>query len=66
MTTSAGPAAEQTARFVVIYAPVSDVDAFERHHNDVHLATFGGMILQLDEVWSRTSPRELLTSPSAC
>lgn len=35
MTATVGPAAkaEQMARFVVMYDPPSDVDAFERHYN---------------------------------
>lgn len=37
MTATAGPAAKQTARFVVMYETPSDVDAFERHYNDVHI-----------------------------
>lgn len=37
MTATAGPAAQQMARLVVIYDIPSDVDAFERHYNDVHL-----------------------------
>jgi len=31
------PAAKQIARFVVIYDTPSDVHAFERHYNDVHI-----------------------------
>lgn len=31
------PAAKQMARFVVMYDTPSDVDAFERHYNDVHI-----------------------------
>ena len=37
MTATVNPAAEQMARFVVIYDTPSDVDAFERHYNDVHV-----------------------------
>jgi hypothetical protein len=29
--------AGQMARFVVVYDTPSDVDAFERHYNDVHI-----------------------------
>ncbi len=31
------PAAEQAARFVVVYDRPSDVDAFERHYDEVHV-----------------------------
>ncbi len=31
------PATNPTARFVVIYDTPSDIEAFERHYNDVHL-----------------------------
>jgi uncharacterized protein (TIGR02118 family) len=31
------PAAVPTARLLVIYDTPSDVDAFERHYNDVHI-----------------------------
>jgi hypothetical protein len=31
------PAVNQMARFVVMYDTPSDVDAFERHYNDVHI-----------------------------
>ena len=31
------PGAEPMARFVVMYDTPSDIDAFERHYNDVHL-----------------------------
>ncbi len=37
MTADAQAAAEPTARFLVIYDTPSDVEAFERHYNDVHL-----------------------------
>jgi uncharacterized protein (TIGR02118 family) len=37
MTATMDPAAQQTARFVVTYDTPSDVDAFERHYNDVHI-----------------------------
>ena len=37
MSATAGPAAKQMARFVVLYDTPSDVDAFERHYNDVHI-----------------------------
>ena len=37
MTATAGPAAKQKARFVVMYDTPSDVDAFERHYNDVRI-----------------------------
>ncbi len=37
MTAIVDPAAKQTARFVVMYDTPSDVDAFERHYNDVHI-----------------------------
>jgi uncharacterized protein (TIGR02118 family) len=30
-------AAKKMARFVVMYDTPSDVDAFERHYNDVHI-----------------------------
>src|SRR5216683_5496378 len=35
--TAVDPAAKQTARFVVMYDTPSDIDAFERHYNDVHI-----------------------------
>lgn len=37
MTATVDPAARQTARFVVMYDAPSDVEAFERHYNDVHI-----------------------------
>jgi EthD domain len=37
MTATVDPAAKQMARFVVMYDTPSDVDAFERHYNDVHI-----------------------------
>ena len=37
MTATVDPAANQMARFVVMYDTSSDVDAFERHYNDVHI-----------------------------
>ena len=37
MTATADPASRQMARFVVMYDTPSDVDAFERHYNDVHI-----------------------------
>jgi uncharacterized protein (TIGR02118 family) len=37
MTATADPAAKQMARFVVMYDIRSDVAAFERHDNDVHI-----------------------------
>ena len=37
MTATVDPAAKQMARFVVMYETPSDVDAFERHYNDVHI-----------------------------
>ncbi|WP_433179038.1 EthD family reductase [Actinoallomurus sp. CA-150999] len=37
MTATVDPAATQTARFVVLYDTPSDVEAFERHYNDVHI-----------------------------
>src|SRR6266568_7371857 len=37
MTTTVDPAARQSARFVVMYDTPSDIDAFERHYNDVHI-----------------------------
>ena len=37
MIATADPAAKQMARFVVTYDTPSDVDAFERHYNDVHI-----------------------------
>jgi uncharacterized protein (TIGR02118 family) len=37
MTATADPAAKQMARYVVMYDTPSDVDAFERHYNDVHI-----------------------------
>ena len=37
MTATVDPAAEQMARFVVMYDTPSDVHAFERHYNDVHI-----------------------------
>jgi uncharacterized protein (TIGR02118 family) len=36
MTATVDPAAKQV-RFVVMYGTPSDVDAFERHYNDVHI-----------------------------
>jgi uncharacterized protein (TIGR02118 family) len=37
MTATVDPAAKGIARFVVIYDTPSDVHAFERHYNDVHI-----------------------------
>ncbi len=37
MTAPPAPTAGPTARFVVMYDTPSDVDAFERHYNDVHI-----------------------------
>jgi uncharacterized protein (TIGR02118 family) len=37
VTATVDPAAKQTARFIVMYDTPSDVDAFERHYNDVHI-----------------------------
>jgi uncharacterized protein (TIGR02118 family) len=37
MTAAVDPAAKQMARFVVMYDTPSDVEAFERHYNDVHI-----------------------------
>ena len=37
MTATVDPPAKQTARFVVMYDAPSDVGAFERHYNDVHV-----------------------------
>jgi uncharacterized protein (TIGR02118 family) len=37
MTATVDPAAKQMARFVVMYDTPSDVDAFKRHYNDVHI-----------------------------
>ena len=37
MNAPVGPAARQMARFVVMYDTPSDIDAFERHYNDVHI-----------------------------
>jgi uncharacterized protein (TIGR02118 family) len=37
MTATVNQAAQQMARFVVMYDTPSDVDAFERHYNDVHI-----------------------------
>jgi len=37
MTATVDPAAGQRARFVVMYDAPSDVGAFERHYNDVHI-----------------------------
>jgi uncharacterized protein (TIGR02118 family) len=37
MTTTVDPAAKPKARFVVMYDTPSDVDALERHYNDVHI-----------------------------
>jgi len=36
MTATADPAAEPV-RFVVMYGTPSDIDAFERHYNEVHI-----------------------------
>jgi hypothetical protein len=35
MTATVDPAAEQMARFVVMYDTPRDIDAFERHYDDV-------------------------------
>ena len=37
MTATVDPAARQTARFVVMYDAPCDVEAFERHYNEVHI-----------------------------
>jgi uncharacterized protein (TIGR02118 family) len=37
VTATVHPIAKPTARFVVMYDTPSDVDAFERHYNDVHI-----------------------------
>jgi uncharacterized protein (TIGR02118 family) len=37
MTATVDPTAKHMARFVVMHDTPSDVDAFERHYNDVHL-----------------------------
>ena len=37
MTTTVKRATKHMARFVVMYDRPSDVDAFERHYNDVHV-----------------------------
>ncbi len=37
MTATLDPVGKQMARFVVMYDTPSDVDAFERHYNDVHI-----------------------------
>jgi uncharacterized protein (TIGR02118 family) len=37
MTATVESGATQMARFVVLYDTPSDVEAFERHYNDVHL-----------------------------
>ena len=37
MTATVTRAAKQMARFVVMYDTPSDVNAFERHYNDVHI-----------------------------
>ncbi len=37
MTTAVDSAATQLARFVVMYDTPSDVEAFERHYNEVHI-----------------------------
>ena len=37
MTATEHRAAKQLARFVVLYDTPTDVDAFERHYNDVHI-----------------------------
>ncbi|NEW37859.1 EthD family reductase [Nocardia cyriacigeorgica] len=37
MTATRGPARKQKARFVVMYDTRTDIDAFERHFNDVHI-----------------------------
>ncbi|MEU6555251.1 EthD family reductase [Streptomyces sp. NPDC046915] len=36
-TVDAAAKAEQTARFVVMYDTPTDVEAFERHYNEVHV-----------------------------
>jgi hypothetical protein len=42
VTATAEPAAKQVARFVVIYDAPSDLDAFERHYNEVSMSSDGG------------------------
>jgi hypothetical protein len=37
VTAAVDPAVKQMARFVVMYDTPSDVEAFERHYNDVHI-----------------------------
>ncbi len=37
MTATVDPAPKQMTRFVVMYDTPSDVGAFERHYNDVHI-----------------------------
>jgi uncharacterized protein (TIGR02118 family) len=37
MTVAVGASPRQMARLVVIYDTPSDLDAFERHYNDVHI-----------------------------
>ncbi len=37
MTATVKPSAQHRARFVVMYDLPSDVEAFERHYNDVHI-----------------------------
>jgi uncharacterized protein (TIGR02118 family) len=37
MTATSDPPAKSTARFLVMYDVPSDVDAFERHYNDIHI-----------------------------
>ena len=46
MTATVDPAAEQMARFIVLYDTPSDVDAFKRHYNDVHIPLAGVGSLQ--------------------
>ncbi|MCO5973364.1 EthD family reductase [Actinoallomurus soli] len=37
MTATVDPAPERPARFVVMYDTPTDVDAFERHYDEVHI-----------------------------
>jgi uncharacterized protein (TIGR02118 family) len=37
MTATTEPAVRRGSRFVVLYDAPSDVEAFERHYNDVHI-----------------------------
>ena len=58
MTTTVDPAAKPKARFVVMYDTPSDVDAFERHYNDVHIPLSGPAPVE-----PRPGPYRIATTP---